>query len=328
MTTPSSSAASHCPGAIGPPPSCTGTSVSPLPWLPPLSSEAALFAVLKLHPDLFWAAVGVATLANTAGGMTNYLIGRLIDQSLPQVKLPAQVARVRRWGAPATGFGWLPFIGDALCLAAGWLKLNWAAVAAWQLAGRGLRYWRWRRAACFDSYGRAAGHEPAPMAIRSGVRCPTIDVLRQARHTASSEQVSATYRPGGTQMKQELLIGCGSNREKRLSCDGTKTWTSLTTLDFNDHHKPDVVWDLHELPLPFPPEFFDEIHAYEVLEHVGRQGDWRVFFAQFNEFWRILKPGGHLAATCPSWHSPWAWGDPSHTRVLQKENLVFLNQPQ
>lgn len=103
----------------------------------PLSSELALFAVLKLHPDLFWAAVGVATLANTAGGMTNYLIGRF----LPEVKLAAELARVRRWGAPATAFGWLPFVGEALCLAAGWLKLDWASVAAWQLAGRGLRYW-------------------------------------------------------------------------------------------------------------------------------------------------------------------------------------------
>jgi SAM-dependent methyltransferase len=128
-------------------------------------------------------------------------------------------------------------------------------------------------------------------------------------------------------VKRELLIGCGSNHGKRLTCDATSAWQCLTTLDYNADHKPDVVWDLHELPLPFPENHFDEVHAYEVLEHVGAQGDWRVFFAQFNEFYRILKPGGHLLATCPSRQSVWAWGDPSHTRVLQKENLYFLNQP-
>jgi hypothetical protein len=30
--------------------------------------------------------------------------------------------------------------------------------------------------------------------------------------------------------------------------------------------------------------------------------------------------------TCPSRFSVWALGDPSHTRVLQKENLSFLSQ--
>lgn len=128
-------------------------------------------------------------------------------------------------------------------------------------------------------------------------------------------------------MKTELLIGCGSSREKRMTIDGTTEWSNLTTLDYNGMHKPDVIWDLHKLPLPFEDEKFDEIHAYEVLEHVGQQGDWKIFFNQFSEFWRVLKPGGHLMATCPSRNSPWAFGDPSHTRVLQPEQLVFLHQP-
>ena len=65
-----------------------------------------------------------------------------------------------------------------------------------------------------------------------------------------------------------------------------------------------------------------------MLEHTGQQGDWRFFFAQFSEFWRILKPDGLLCATCPSVTSRWAWGDPGHTRVIQPETLIFLQQPQ
>ena len=127
-------------------------------------------------------------------------------------------------------------------------------------------------------------------------------------------------------MKKELLIGCGSDHTKRMASDGTATWDNLTTLDYNSEHKPDVVWDLMEFPLPFEDGTFDEIHAYEVLEHLGQQGDYKLFFSQFSEFWRLLKPNGHFLATCPSRNSVWAWGDPSHTRIIQLEQLVFLSQ--
>jgi predicted O-linked N-acetylglucosamine transferase (SPINDLY family) len=128
--------------------------------------------------------------------------------------------------------------------------------------------------------------------------------------------------------RRELLIGCGSNHSKKLCLNGRNEWTNLVTLDYNGDHGPDIVHDLTQLPLPFADNSFDEIHAYEVLEHTGAQGDYRFFFAQFEEFWRVLKPGGVLMATCPSRHSPWAWGDPSHTRIVQPENLIFLDQGQ
>ena len=103
----------------------------------PMSSELALFAVLGLHPELLWSAVLVATAGNTLGGMSSYLIGRFIGWKKPL----AQLGRVRRWGAPALLFAWLPFVGDALCVAAGWLKLSWPAAALYQAAGRFARYW-------------------------------------------------------------------------------------------------------------------------------------------------------------------------------------------
>ena len=105
--------------------------------LVPLSSEAVLFALLKLHPDLLVPAIAVATLGNTLGGMSSYLIGRFIAQKKPL----NQLARMRRWGAPALMLAWLPVVGDALCVAAGWLKLNWLAVLLFQAAGRLARYW-------------------------------------------------------------------------------------------------------------------------------------------------------------------------------------------
>ena len=129
-----------------------------------------------------------------------------------------------------------------------------------------------------------------------------------------------------TKQKKELLIGCGSNHTKKMATDRTTGFDNLTTLDYNADHNPTVVWDLMVLPLPFPDNEFDEIHAYQVLEHLGQQGDYKLFFAQFSEFWRLLKPNGYFLATCPSRSSVWAYGDPSHTRIMQLEQLVFLSQ--
>lgn len=125
----------------------------------------------------------------------------------------------------------------------------------------------------------------------------------------------------------ELLLGCGSSRIKKLALPGREEWSGLVTLDFAALHKPDVVHDIAKLPLPFDDDTFEEIHAYEVLEHVGQQGDWRFFFDQWSDFWRILKPGGHFIGTSPHWQSAWAWGDPGHTRIVSAENFVFLSQP-
>ena len=126
----------------------------------------------------------------------------------------------------------------------------------------------------------------------------------------------------------ELLIGAGHNRDKQLALPGKDEWVDLVTLDIMSEVDPDVLWDLHHLPLPFEDETFEEVHAYEVLEHVGQQGDWKTFFAQFEEFHRILKPGGHFFATTPMWDSLWAWSDPGHTRIISAGSINFLDQSQ
>jgi SAM-dependent methyltransferase len=126
----------------------------------------------------------------------------------------------------------------------------------------------------------------------------------------------------------ELLLGCGSNRQKKVWHENRSQWSQLVTLDSVATHHPDVVHDLEKLPLPFPDNTFDEIHAYDVLEHTGKQGDAAFFFAQWSDFWRMLKPGGLFIGVSPARTSPWAWGDPGHTRLVAPENFVFLSQPQ
>lgn len=153
----------------------------------------------------------------------------------------------------------------------------------------------------------------------------------------------------------ELLLGCGHRREKLLGLPGSDLkWKFLYTLDINEKCKPDILcdldssvaWDLWSIdsdkctmhgldcidtPVSSPKikeSYFDEVHAYEVLEHLGRQGHAPSFFATFSNIHRILKPNGFLFATVPSRYSAWLWGDPSHRRVILKESLVFLDQQQ
>jgi len=129
-------------------------------------------------------------------------------------------------------------------------------------------------------------------------------------------------------MKKILLLGAGSRPVKQIFLPGHEAWDGeLIRLDYNKDHNPDIVADLEILPYDWAKdEEYDEMHAYEVLEHTGQQGDWKFFFAQFSEFHRILKPRGKIYATVPRWDGLWAWGDPSHKRVINRGSLTFLSQ--
>lgn len=102
----------------------------------PGGSEAVLLAVVLRHPDQASAALLLATIGNTLGGMTTYGMGRL----LPQHLAPEKSALVRRRGPPVLLLAWVPIIGDALCAAAGWLRLAWLPCTLWMAFGKGVRY--------------------------------------------------------------------------------------------------------------------------------------------------------------------------------------------
>lgn len=106
----------------------------------PLPSEAALWGYLILYPDDAVLAVTVATVGNTLGGMTTYALGLLIPAETQSGMNQKVIQYLRRFGAPLTFFAWLPIVGDALCAAAGWLRIRWWAALAFMAAGRLARY--------------------------------------------------------------------------------------------------------------------------------------------------------------------------------------------
>jgi len=98
--------------------------------LVPMGSEPAVWALVKLQPELFWPAIGVATLGNTLGGAITWWMGRGAHQAWLRARA-ARVARhphaepsppadledsaaqrrakawLTRWGAPACLLAWL-----------------------------------------------------------------------------------------------------------------------------------------------------------------------------------------------------------------------------
>lgn len=102
----------------------------------PGGSEAVFYAVVRAYPQSVWEALAVATLGNTLGGMSSYLLGRLIPQTRPLRGLET----VRRYGSPVLLLSWVPFVGDPLCVAAGWLRLNAGLSALFIALGKFARY--------------------------------------------------------------------------------------------------------------------------------------------------------------------------------------------
>lgn len=111
----------------------------------PGSSEIVLVALLAKFPTLFWESIIVATVGNTLGGMTSYVLGRFVPNKLEG----KAIAWLTRYGEWALLLSWVPLIGDALCIAAGWLRINaWLALAMLTI-GKCARYlalafgWTW-----------------------------------------------------------------------------------------------------------------------------------------------------------------------------------------
>ena len=110
----------------------------------PLGSEPAVFGLIKLNPDLFWPAIGVATLGNTLGGAVDWWMGygahRMVHRFRHSSTHVRALAWLERLGPRACLLSWLPAVGDPLCAVAGWLKMPFWPCVGYMLIGKFLRY--------------------------------------------------------------------------------------------------------------------------------------------------------------------------------------------
>lgn len=112
----------------------------------PFSSEIVMVALVKvgLGPAL---CVLSATLGNTLGGMTCYYMGRLgrIDWIEKYFKVKREkIERMQHFlqgkGALMASFAFLPFVGEAIAIALGFMRSNLMLTTTSMFAGKLVRY--------------------------------------------------------------------------------------------------------------------------------------------------------------------------------------------
>ena len=110
----------------------------------PVGSEAAVFGLVKINPELFWQAIVVATIGNTLGGAVSWAMGYGAHEMVDKYGHSASHLRALRWlerlGPKACLLSWLPAVGDPLCAVAGWLRFAFWPCIFYMAIGKFLRY--------------------------------------------------------------------------------------------------------------------------------------------------------------------------------------------
>lgn len=117
----------------------------------PGSSEALFLLMVSQQSWDTGLLILIVGMANSLGGMSNWLLGILIRKGIYKENIFKQKeseARYRfkaeKWlkkqGAPILFFSFLPIIGDPLCLVAGWLKIHWLKALLYISLGKFFRY--------------------------------------------------------------------------------------------------------------------------------------------------------------------------------------------
>ena len=115
----------------------------------PFSSEAVFTGLMLADYDPFWLVVW-ATVGNTLGGMTCYMLGFLgkmerIERwlKIPQEKAEKWKEKVHKYGDGFAFFSFLPGVGDFIAVAAGLLRCKWWIVFVSMALGKLARYVVW-----------------------------------------------------------------------------------------------------------------------------------------------------------------------------------------
>ena len=111
----------------------------------PGGSEAVLAYLVNQQTAPVIELIAIATLGNTLGAITTLWLGAWTAKKYPSNPLASKQHQrslrwISRWGVWTLLFSWLPLVGDALCFAAGWLKLSPAACVIAIMAGKLIRY--------------------------------------------------------------------------------------------------------------------------------------------------------------------------------------------
>ena len=81
----------------------------------------------------------------------------------------------------------------------------------------------------------------------------------------------------------------------------------------------DVVFDINSYPWPWESNFFEEVVAHDLLEHLND------FMLAMEEIHRILSPEGVLTLSVPYWNSCARHRDPTHKYGFHEDTFKFFD---
>ena len=109
-------------------------------------------------------------------------------------------------------------------------------------------------------------------------------------------------------MTKKLNLGCGANIK-----------SGYVNLDKSKIKGVDVAHNLDRYPWPFPSNYFEEVYAMDVIEHLSD------LFRAMKEIHRISKNGARIRLIVPYWHSSAAFY-PNHKYFFNTDGLKFFTE--
>ncbi len=107
--------------------------------------------------------------------------------------------------------------------------------------------------------------------------------------------------------KMKLNIGCGKDVKQ-----------GYVNVDYVKTPGVDLVLDIEKTPYPFKDNTFEEVVAFNILEHV------RELVPVMEEIHRISRNGGVIKIKVPHYNQHLAYTDPTHVRFFSPETFNFF----
>jgi hypothetical protein len=123
-------------------------------------------------------------------------------------------------------------------------------------------------------------------------------------------------------MKNDVII-VPEHRSLNLGC-GNKKFDGFWNVDIEPKCNPDQFLDMEKTPWPYEDNFFDEISAVNILEHVGQ--DPKIFTNIIKEMYRVSKNQAKWFVEVPHHRSDLHWDDYTHVRPLTPKTFMMFDQ--
>jgi hypothetical protein len=164
--------------------------------------------------------------------------------------------------------------------------------------------------------------QPEPIKLSADIRKGA-----EAPLPANGQGFPATNAPKAPTGETRLDLGCGQSPKEGY--EGVDLYSKEA------RHKV----DLFRFPWPWADSSVDAVYSSHFIEHIPMtyvckkhgheqipcEGAQDLFFAFFDECYRIMKPGAEMEVITPTCRSERSFQDPTHRRFIAQSTFFYLN---